>query len=135
MTDTTSIDPWLDEWSRPTVRHDDSQGGGDDWLPLLAESDPEAAGPQSWLDGPLSKLTSRLAAAHTAQQRMLDDVRTLHRALQPGESSDTAASGTTERLLVAPLDVPDRITKRNYNYFNELNSALLALKASSDGAV
>ena len=134
MTDTTSIDPWLDQWSRPTVRPDNSQDGGD-WIPLLAESESAAAGPQSWLDGPLSKLHSRLAAAHTAQQRMLHDVRTLHRALRPGESSHAAACGTTEQLLVAPLDVPDRITKRNYNYFNELNRALLALKDSSEGAV
>jgi len=132
MTDTTSIDPWLVEWSRPTVRPDDGRGGGD-WLPLLPETEPAAGGQQTGLDCPLSRLTSRLAAAHTAQQRMLDDVRTLHRELRPGTFSGAGACGTTEHLLVAPLDVPDRITKRNYNYFNELNSALLALKASSEG--
>ena len=31
-------------------------------------------------------------------------------------------------LPVAPLDVPDRITKRDYNYFDELNAELAALR-------
>ena len=40
-------------------------------------------------------------------------------------------SGVAHPSSVAPLEVPDRITKRNYNYFGALNAALAALPDQS----
>ena len=41
--------------------------------------------------------------------------------------SPSVPASQPARLPVAPLDVPDRITKRDYNYFDDLNAALRAL--------
>jgi hypothetical protein len=49
------------------------------------------------------------------QNRLLPNVNT------------TEQAGQHPALLVAPLEVPDRITKRDYNYFDALNAALAAL--------
>jgi hypothetical protein len=43
---------------------------------------------------------------------------------------EPAVRASARPSSVAPLEVPDRITKRDYNYFGALNAALAALPAN-----
>ena len=72
----------------------------------------------------LDTVELRLASCSTARRHLIDSVRAVRLALTP---VDVRPRHTYTE--VAPLEVPDRITRRDYNYFNELNAALQELAA------
>jgi hypothetical protein len=77
---------------------------------------------------PGSWLSRGLSLHHTSQARLIGTVRALRRELS-GEIGPVKSPG----LPIAPLEVPDRITKRDYNYFNALNAALETLTGANHG--
>jgi hypothetical protein len=68
--------------------------------------------------GPTSGLAQTLAVQRASRARLIGTVRALRASV-----SDSVTLGPVD-LPVAPLSIPDRITKRDYNYFNALNAAL-----------
>jgi hypothetical protein len=93
------------------------------WIPLAG----------SWPGSETSHLEQQLAASAASCSRLIDMVRSIRVVVNPeaagapvpGPSTDPGS--LPDRSTVAPLSVPDRILKRDYNYFNSLNAALADL--------
>lgn len=78
----------------------------------------------------LGTVEHRLTRCGAARDRLIDSVRAVRLALDPtGEARPTAPVPHYDPTVIAPLELPDRITRRDYNYFNNLNSALRELAA------
>jgi hypothetical protein len=71
-------------------------------------------------------LNQQLSEFEGSQARLIAVVRAL-RVAAVGEAVGTERNG----LFVEPLATPDRITKRDYNYFDDLNAALKELHAQA----
>lgn len=69
-----------------------------------------------------ARVEEQLRRRLATQERLVQAVRSVRR-----ELGGTTVSARHDGLSEAPLEVPHRITKRNYNYFDDLNAALAAL--------
>ena len=97
-------------------------------------------------DAHVARLVRQFVGQESNQRRLIDMVRSLTVGVSDSEPSsrrrhadasertsqlphveDTERTSRYPSLPVAPLAVPDRITKRDYNYFDALNAALAAL--------
>lgn len=93
-------------------------------------------------------LQAHLAASSASCSRLIDVIRSLRAAEGPAEAAVPvpvpslgpvpAPLPVRDRSAVAPLSVPDRILKRDYNYFDNLNADLAVLaekqkKSASEG--
>jgi len=98
------------------------------------------AAPEHWIplagSGPgseTSHLEQQLAASTASCSRLVDMVRSIRVVVDRGAAGPPSPGPSTDpgsrpdRPTVAPLSVPDRILKRDYNYFNSLNAALAEL--------
>jgi hypothetical protein len=83
----------------------------------------KAAGPA---DVRIAQVDLHLAAYGRTQVELIRSVQRLRCAI-----GGAGRPGLGPKLPVAPLDVPDRVTKRDYNYFDALHTALMALPATA----
>jgi hypothetical protein len=74
----------------------------------------------------IARIDLHLAAYGKAQAELIRSVQRLRCAIGGG-----GQPGLAWKLPVAPLGVPHRVTKRDYNYFDALHAALLALPTAA----
>ncbi len=94
----------------------------EDRLTLMSPPGSDEAGRQ--LLACMARLDHQLAAYRTRQTQLIGVVRMINAGM--GRSS-TSPDGSG--LPAACLGAPPRVTKRDYNYFDELQDALRALSA------
>jgi len=111
---------------------------------LMAPEQPSAGNPASPVPagGPTLRtgtyrLQAHLAASSASCSRLIDVIRSLRPLEGPAEATIPvpvpslgpvpAPLPVRDRSAVAPLSVPDRILKRDYNYFDNLNADLAVL--------